>query len=360
MPKANPQIIVVGAGIVGASIAYHLAYAGTPPIVIDNQAEWAATRGSWAWINATFGNPEPYFRLRMQGIEGWHRLASVLPGLPLSFPGSITYDLSDADLETFFTQHRAWGYRLEEVDPARITDLEPALLEIPKRAAFCPDEGMVEPVEAAEVLVAGAVAHGATVQRATVTSLSHAGNRVTGVVTPDGIFPADLVILAAGTRTPELLAATGFTLPLDRPKGLLAHSKPMPPVLQRLIISPGLELRQTLAGRLVAGVDFQGKMLGTPEQTSARIMERINTMLRLPEPARLSHVTITERPMPRDGMPIVGEVPGTAGLYLAVTHSGITLAPAIGAMLATEVLGHGRDPLLLPFGPERFQHEAAA
>ena len=360
MTSAHPKIIVVGAGIIGVSIAYHLAKAGAAPVVVDSTATWAATRGSWAWINASFGNPEPYFRLRMQGIAGWHRIFREIPGLPLSFPGSLSFDLSDADLNSYFAQHRAWGYRMEEAGAARIAELEPALREIPKRAAFCVDEGKVEPVEAADMLLAAAVANGARHLRETVTSLSLAGGRATGVLTTNGRIEADQVVLASGTGTNALLSGTGFTLPLDRPKGILVHSKPLPPVLERLIISPGMEVRQTTAGRIVASIDYQKVRLDAAEATGAAIIARLNAMLRLPEQARLSHVTVTERPIPRDGFSIAGAVPGIAGLTLAVTHSGITLAPAIGSMLAAEILGAARDPLLRPFGPERFSHEAAA
>lgn len=74
------DILIVGAGIVGASIAWHLARLGARVTVIDAaEPGGVATRNSWARINASWGNPEPYFRLRVRAMEEWRRLARELP-----------------------------------------------------------------------------------------------------------------------------------------------------------------------------------------------------------------------------------------------------------------------------------------
>src|SRR5262245_8605566 len=73
---AEKKIVVVGAGIVGASIAWHLTKAGAPVTIVDaGDAGGVATPGSFAWINASWGNPEPYFRLRIRSMAEWRRLA---------------------------------------------------------------------------------------------------------------------------------------------------------------------------------------------------------------------------------------------------------------------------------------------
>ena len=73
-----------------------------------------------------------------------------------------------------------------------------------------------------------------------------------------------------------------------------------------------------------------------------------------PEDLAFDFYTIGHRPTPSDGFPVIGRPAGIAGLYLCVMHSGITLAPAVGLFAAEEILTGGRDPLLLPYGPERF------
>jgi glycine/D-amino acid oxidase-like deaminating enzyme len=68
----------------------------------------------------------------------------------------------------------------------------------------------------------------------------------------------------------------------------------------------------------------------------------------------LAGYSVGFRPMPADGFPIVGRPPGRERLYIAVLHSGITLAPAVGKFAAEELLRGRRDPLLAPYGPARF------
>ena len=82
---SKPEIVVIGAGIIGASIAWHLAAAGARVIVVDaGDGGGVATPNSFAWINATHGNPEPYFRLWVRSMAEWRRVADAVPDLAIS------------------------------------------------------------------------------------------------------------------------------------------------------------------------------------------------------------------------------------------------------------------------------------
>lgn len=356
MSGRGPEVVVVGAGIIGASIAYHLARDGAAVRVLDTgDGGGVATPASWAWINASWGNPEPYVRLRRHSIDLWHGLARTLPGLPIRFDGSLTWDMSPAELDRYVPQHTAWGYRVRLVGREEMRAREPALIEMPERAALCEDEGAVEPLEAARLLLEAAVRHGTRFQpRTEVRRLIVRGGRIDGIETGEGVIEMDRVVIAVGSASPGLLAPLGYTLPLQSPEGLLVHSEPLPPVLRGLLITPGLHVRQTVEGRLVGGFDFVGSVVEDPVKAARTMIERMSAMLCTPEPIRYAHTTIGLRPTPADGFPAVGPVPGVGGLFLAATHSGITLAPAIGAMLAREVLTGTADPLLAPYRPDRF------
>ena len=142
---------------------------------------------------------------------------------------------------------------------------------------------------------------------------------------------------------------------MSMPPGLLVYSRPHARVLNGLVLAPELHMRQTADARIVAGADFGGGDPGAdPEAKAAALFAATKARLLNAAELAFDFRTIGERPTPADGFPIVGRPQGVAGLYLAVMHSGITLAPAIGRFAADELLTGRRDPLLSPYGPERF------
>ena len=87
---AQRHIVVVGAGILGASIAWHLVRGGARVTVVEAADRGGvATRASWAWINASWGNPEPYFHLRRRSMAAWRTWAEALPALGVAWPGGL-------------------------------------------------------------------------------------------------------------------------------------------------------------------------------------------------------------------------------------------------------------------------------
>jgi glycine/D-amino acid oxidase-like deaminating enzyme len=355
---SHPHVIVVGAGIIGASIAWHLARRGAAVTLLEAaEPGGVATAASFAWINASWGNPEPYVRLRMAAIEGWHRLGAAVPDLGVAWTGALVWDLPEDELRAFAAGHAALGYDLLLVDGAKAARLEPALAVPPALAVRAPGEAAVEPAAAARALAAAAGGAGATVRAgAAVAGLSLSDGRATGAVLADGTrISADAVVVAAGVATPGLLAPFGVDLPLFDPAGLLIRTAPLPKLLGGLVISPAVHVRQRPDGRLLAGADFGGGDPGTDAaQTADRVFADLRSLLRPETAPALEGFTVGRRPTPADGFPAVGGIPDVPGLFVAVMHSGVTLAPAVGAFLAAEILDGGREPLLAPYRPERF------
>jgi glycine/D-amino acid oxidase-like deaminating enzyme len=343
--SAAPRIVVVGAGIVGASIAYHLARRGAPVTLYDRaRAAGQATEKSFAWINATWGNPEPYFRLRFLSMGEWRRLEDELGGrLGVAWQGCLIWDLADHELEDFCRRHAAWGYDVRLVERAEIAALEPGLMAPPARAAYAAGDGTIEPAVATRALLAAAAELGAEIRLDT---------EVTDP-TP-GAIGADVCVLAAGVGSADLCARVGFELPMRPTAGLLAHSKPIAPLLRHVIEAPGLHMKQERS-RIVAGQDFGGGPAPNDvEAEGRRLLDLVKRHVRGADGLELDRVTVGLRPMPQDGMPVVGFVPDLPGLYLATMHSGITLAPAVGRFTAMEILDGTRVELLEPYRPERF------
>jgi glycine/D-amino acid oxidase-like deaminating enzyme len=116
-----------------------------------------------------------------------------------------------------------------------------------------------------------------------------------------------------------------------------------------------MDVRQTIEGRIIVGSDFGGSpVAGDPLQIAGALLETVRERVRGAEHARMERYTIGYRPTPADGLPVIGFLPPASGLYVAVMHSGMTNAAAVGAWGAEEMLTAKRHPLLAPFGPDRF------
>jgi glycine/D-amino acid oxidase-like deaminating enzyme len=274
----------------------------------------------------------------------------------VAWVGGLLWDIPPDELEAYATEHTSWGYGIRRVDRAEASRLEPQLRNPADFALHVAEEGSVEPLAAAQAFLAAAQALGAKViANRPVRQLARHNKRVVGVETEAGTLEADEVVIAAGAGTTKLAASGGYALPIDTPPGLLIASRPHPKLLNGLVMSPGLHVRQTAEGRLLAGADFGGGDPGeSAETTSLELFEVMRGMFKDGAALEYSHHTVGYRPMPTDGFPIIGRPPKTDGLYIAVMHSGITLAPAVGLFSAEEIVKGTRNALLKPYGPERF------
>ncbi|WP_137157643.1 FAD-binding oxidoreductase [Rhizobium sp. FKL33] len=353
---SGKQIIVIGGGVIGASIAWHLAKAGARVTVFCGEPGGVATPNSFAWINANWGNPEPYFRLRITAMTGWRRLAAAVPGVAPEWCGSICYVLPPEELEKFAVEQTGWGYGVKRILREEVQRIEPAIKHAPEWALKIDEEGMVEPRPVALALLADAERLGAKIRTGVeISALALRDRRVVGVVTEEGVTEADEIILAAGAATADLAATAGVRIPMSASPGLIIDTKPAPPMLEHIVVAPQMEMRQAPDGRIIASTSFNGTDPGAdPAATARRVFDDMCSRLVGGEQLELEGYRIGYRPIPEDGFSIVGRADGVEGLYVAVTHSGITLAPALGEFAAKEVLDGISEPLLASYRLSRF------
>jgi glycine/D-amino acid oxidase-like deaminating enzyme len=169
------------------------------------------------------------------------------------------------------------------------------------------------------------------------------GGRAVGVRTSTGLVICDTVVLTTGADTPLLCAPLGFDLPVSPSPALLLRFAAPPGLVRTLVVGPGMEVREGADGELLVTAAYQGHAgRADLERTGREVLRRLTATFEGTEAVRLLGVRLGARPMPVDGLPVVGPVPGVAGAYLAVMHSGITLAPAVAPLVAAEVV-HGAD-----------------
>lgn len=352
------RVLVVGAGIIGASVAWHLTGHDCEVTIIDaSDGGGLATRNSFAWINASWGNPEWYFHFRRRSMAGWRNLERNVPGLSVDWCGGLLWDLPQAELAAYAQQHAGWGYGIRMVDRDEALKIEPSLKNLPEVALHVAEEGMLEPVAASNSLLAAAVARGARfIDRTEAMSLHFHAGRLAGIETTNGeTLSADEVLITAGAETARLLETAGVSLAIDAPPGLIAHSTiSASKLLNGLVMTPDFHVRQTREGRLVIGTDFTGgDPQGRDQEMASSLLDNVRTMVRGAEHMELDFITVGYRPTPRDGYPAIGRPAGVDGLYVAVLHSGVTLAPLVGELVALEVATGARDPDLAPYDPNR-------
>jgi glycine/D-amino acid oxidase-like deaminating enzyme len=179
------------------------------------------------------------------------------------------------------------------------------------------------------------------------------GGRVTGVETSLGFLGADEVVVAAGVGTSNLPAIMGLRLPIRSAPALLFRTQPHPKRLNGLVMSPEIQLRQTPEGQFVAALEFKADETNAGTKRAAVALDLIKEMIAPASTLAMDSHVVGIRPIPEDGFPVVGRTHATAGLYVAATHSGITLPPAIGHFVTDEVLTGRRDDLIEPYGPDR-------
>jgi glycine/D-amino acid oxidase-like deaminating enzyme len=365
------RALVVGAGVIGASVAYYLSRAGAQVTVFDRGRPGSGTSAaSLAWVNANNKTPRAYHDLNVEGMRAHAALRAACGGaLPWWHGGgNLLLAAGAAGREAIrrrIERLREWDYPAEELTSARVRELEPDLAAEALRdtaAAYFPDEGWVDTTVYVHAMVASAIRDGARVRAGTaVCELRRAGDRVVGVRDESGqTHDADVVVNCGGRWAGDIGASAGLGVPLSPNRSVLAITPPALTGLRRVVHATDCQFRPDGGGRVMIQADDIDDAV-TARHASEPPMNLAADLVRraarwLPGLAGLAAETarIGIRAMPADGHSIVGPHRGVAGYYVAVTHSGVTLAPFLGRVVADELLREQPDPRLAPFRPDRF------
>lgn len=365
------NVTVVGAGIVGSAIAYSLAKRGASVTVIDRSTPGSgATSHSFAWINATAKHPVEYHNFNRRSLGMWDRFARDLNAdVGLRWGGQMEWAATDEGAEELKSRARqlhAWGYPCQILDAAQMAKMEPTLTPRQVTAAIYSElDGMVEPTLASLACIKAAARHGASIKLETeVTDLVASSSSATVVAGGEKI-DSDIVVLAGGVDNTVLAEMAGITIPQQDSPGVVIRTNSIPqPMLTNVsvIYAPPLEpgrpeihLRQCLDGTAMIGEGSQESLARDDTQAHAdELLARAAEYVPDLEGARAVPVPVGYRPMPLDGFPVVGFSPKAPNVYLALTHSGVTLAPLISQLAAIEIVDGVQVELLGDYRPSRF------
>jgi glycine/D-amino acid oxidase-like deaminating enzyme len=367
------DVVVVGAGVVGAACAYYLSQAGARVTVVDRGPVAGGTSGRGEGnLLVSDKAPGPELELALRSLSLW----STLDGSAFEYEnkGGLVVAATPegfASLQALAADQRTAGVVVEsDVDPR---SREPHLRDGLAGGAFYPQDSQVQPMLAAAHLLWAARRAGAAVRLGvTVTGLA-ADSAGWSVRTSAGDIATGAVVNAAGTWAPDVAALAGVTLPVRPRRGFLLVSEPLPPLVQHKVYAA--EYVSTVASSasdLQTSVVVEGTRAGTILIGSSRERVGFDPTVSLPVLARLAAQAVDLfpvlagahairayqgfRPYSPDHLPIIGIDARVPGLLHACGHegAGVGLAPATGEAIAALVTGTPTSIDLHPFRPDRF------
>ena len=377
LDSPKPHVVVVGAGILGASVAFHLTLRGAHVTIVDSSRPGqGTTKVSFAWLNAYGKTPFHYYDLNRRSMEMWSRLVRRLERpIDIVWGGELRWAVTPegaADLDARARQLQAWGYPTRILDADEVKGLEPDLHTEGMTAASYSDlEGHVNTGHVVETCIAAAQERGAElVANSPVTGLrlgpaEGAKRRVEAVQSGDTRIPCDVVVLAGGADMPALAGLAEVALPLYHTFGATIVTEPVPPLFRSVAVlhtprerEPLVNVLQFSDGSVVvqsrAADNHRGGDRGETDAEVDEIMADAEAVLPALQGVKVKEVRRGRRPIPRDGEPIVGFADEVPNLYVATSHSGVTLAPIIGEFAAIEIVVGVEVELLQPFRLKRF------
>ncbi len=367
------KIIVIGAGIIGTTIAYELSKMGADVTLIDQEFPGSAASGSsFSWINATYPKkPYPYNLLSQLGIDAYRSLEKEI-NLKINWGGSLEWFDSDQEQTSLmneiknlkkYPRHSA----VDVINESEARALEPGIDFNNQNIVFSRADGAIDTIHAINLMIENIEFNGGSVlYPCQFQGLKYTNGRLSSVETTIGELEAHQAIFATGIDSGRLLS-----IDMMKPStpGIIVTSKPTGKLLKRIIVGPGAHIHQQLDGRIIFGEQsgaptshldrLSNKPKNFPSELFAqdhinRIFDTAKTFMKKVEDLKVEKTSIGWRPLPKDGRPVIGRIDGLSGIYIAVMHSGVSLAAIVGKLVSEEILNGSTNLLLKDFRPSRF------
>jgi glycine/D-amino acid oxidase-like deaminating enzyme len=362
------KVVVIGAGVYGAAVTAELARRGARVTVVDSGAPAAGTSGAtFSWTNSCGKQPRVYHDLSVAAMEAHRRLAREVSGSDWYHEtGNLEWGGGAAERERLRRKVDSvlgYGYEARWLTRAEALRLEPDMnpAELPaSEIAYFPAEGWIEPARLIGHLLSAAGAD--QVWNDAVTGIDVSGGLARSVRLASGRrLPADAVVNCAGPGAAGIAGLAGLALPMRNTRGVLIYTSPVAVSVSRVVHAPHVHLRPDGAGRLLlhthdidhaAHVADDGK-IAVDRAAVDKVVDASRALYPGIRAASVENVRVGVRPIPGDGLPVLGRAPGLPNFHFAVSHSGATLSVHAGTLVAGEVLGEDHSAELAAFRFER-------
>ena len=370
------DIVIVGAGVIGVTLAWNLRRSGLDVLVTDRaQPGSATTTWSYAWMNASskarLGYVPEYVELSVDASHDPYVLGLDVRGNWLHATGNLELVAADeaAALEADVRRLVELGYTAQLLDHDQLVRRHPELeVDEGTVAAWYPTEGWIDgPALVADIMerLAGSRV-GFRIDEVVGFEKNDAGDRICGVRFASGERVAtERVVLSAGAWTADLAALAGVDVPMvprsdAAVPGLIVRASAPAGGLRHQVMGAGFFVRPHRHGEVLLSGDGHGVALSADSPSDA-VMSAAEALLSLvgkTVPAlrgsRILTAGVGLRALTQDSVSIVGPSDVVPNLYVSVTHSGVSLAPHLGKLIARELLTGQPEKALEPFRLTRF------
>ncbi|WP_079528122.1 NAD(P)/FAD-dependent oxidoreductase [Halobacillus hunanensis] len=342
------DIVIIGSGVIGSSIAYHLSERKEKDIlVVDKGFPLSGTSGStqaWVWVHNK--TPSWYGELSMYSAELYPFLGKKIGDVEYKRTGGIAPFFNESEREKALKLAEAQaevGIKVEVLNREQVLEKEPALSPSIAGATYSDIDGNVNPFRLVELYIKAA-------QKNHVQFAFY--NPVLDIKKEKGLFKiftkkeepvtAEKVIIAGGPWTKEIGEMLGVHIPVKQVRGQIIVTEPLAPFLTHTIGG----MRQAENGEVLIG--YSKEEVGYDRRTTLDVIQETASMAENYVPA-LARANVVRsfagiRVIPEDGFPIVGTIPGVHNAFIATMHSGITLSPLIGTLMS-ELLMEGETSI---------------
>jgi glycine/D-amino acid oxidase-like deaminating enzyme len=356
----NYKTIILGAGLIGSSIAFHLSKKETGILVVDQGYPSSGTSGSnqsWIWVHTK--KPDYYAEFSMYSAELY---PSLKKELSMDFEYRRTGGISPIftkeeweQAERMVEEQRARGINIKLLTKKQALKKEPALNPDILGATYSSLDGHVNPMRLNTSLYLSAQKNGVSFSfynKVLHVERENNGNFI--VTTQNKVYYAEKVVIAGGKWTSEMANWFDARVPIEKVKGQIIVTEPIPPLLKHIVRG----MRQTNNGEILIGMSSEYEDNRT---TTFDVMKQ-SASLAVKLIPKLNNVRIVRhfsgvRGVPIDKLPVLGEIPDNRGLFVAATHSGVTLTPIVGYILSEIIMREKPSISIAPYDVKRFYYK---
>jgi D-hydroxyproline dehydrogenase subunit beta len=354
------DVVVVGAGIIGAACAEALSAAGHRVLVVDRGAPAGGTTAAGEGnVLVSDKEPGPELELAVASRREWPVVLARLPGrlaeVEWEPKGGLVVSTTDpGPLEAFAATQRDAGVEARVIGAAEAFELEPLLTREVTAAVHYPEDAQLQPVLAATALLAAVRARGGEVRGGvTASGVRRSAGRVTGLDTDAGVIGCGAVVNACGPWAGAFSRRAGASIAVLPRRGMVLVTAPLPDCVRHKVydadyvgaVSSGeadlqtsTVVESTRAGTVLIGSSRE--RIGFDDTVRVHVLRELARKAMLLFPF-LGEVPVMRayggfRPYAPDHLPVIGPDPRIEGLWHATGHegAGIGLAASTGRLIA--------------------------